>query len=205
MKLDGIKIAGENFKMLSMKKTMLLFLTVFLAMIGLAQRGNVQFGIKGGVNLADYSDNVNTSGFRTGFHIGGLAHIHTRNPRLGIQPELVFSTQGADFNDGTQQVDYINIPVLLQYLGRGGLRLETGPQVGALVAAKFEENDGDEFSIKNSFKQSDFGWAFGIGFISSSGLGLDARYNLGLSDITKGRGDVKNRVWQFGLFYQFRP
>jgi hypothetical protein len=62
-----------------------------------------------------------------------------------------------------------------------------------------------EYSEKNNFKQSDFSWAFGIGFISASGLGFDARYNLGLSDITKGRGNVKNQVWQLGLFYQFRP
>ena len=188
-----------------MKQIFLLSIITLLYIPAFTQRGNVQFGIKGGVNLSDYSDNVHTSGFRTGFHIGGLAHIHTHNPKLAIQPELVFSTQGADFDNGTQQVDYLNIPFLIQYLGRGGLRLETGPQVGALLSAKFEENDGDEYSIKNSFKQSDFGWAFGIGFISSSGLGIDARYNLGLSDITKGRGDVKNRVWQFGLFYQFRP
>jgi hypothetical protein len=72
------------------------------------------------------------------------------------------------------------------------------------VSAKFDDNNDVEYDIKNRFKQSDLGWAFGIGFLSTSGLGVDARYNLGLSDITKGRGNVKNRVWQFGLFYQFR-
>ena len=138
-----------------MKKMFLLVLATILSISAFTQRGNVELGIKGGINLSDYSENVNTSGFRTGFHIGGLAHIHTNNRKLAIQPELVFSTQGADFNDGTQQVDYINIPFLIQYLGRGGLRLETGPQVGALVSAKFKENDGDEYSIKNAFKQSD--------------------------------------------------
>jgi hypothetical protein len=187
-----------------MKKTFLLCFVTILSMTAFTQRGNVQFGIKGGINLSDYSDNVNTSGFRVGFHVGGLAHIHTSNPKLAIQPEIVFSTQGADFNNGTDQVDYVNIPFLIQYLGRGGLRLETGPQIGALVSAKFDDNDGVEYDIKNNFKKSDLSWAFGIGFLSASGLGIDARYNLGLSDITKGRGDVKNRVWQFGLFYQFR-
>ncbi len=184
-----------------MKKLSLFVLSIFLSVLSFAQRGNVQFGIKGGVNLADY--NYNTRGFRTGFHIGGLAHIHTSNPKLAIQPEIVFSAQGADFSNGTDHVDYINIPFLIQYLGKGGLRLETGPQVGALVSAKFDDNNGVEYDIKNRFKKSDFGWAFGIGFLSASGLGIDARYNLGLSDITKARGDVRNRVWQFGLFYQF--
>ncbi|MGN6401599.1 MAG: porin family protein [Flavisolibacter sp.] len=186
-----------------MKKVSLLISFAFISLLCFAQRSNVQFGIKGGVNIADY--NIHTADPRIGLHVGALAHIHTHNPKLAIQPEIVFSTQGAKFSDGTEEVDYINIPFLLQYLGRGGLRLETGPQVGALVSAKFKNNNGVEYSEKNSFKQSDLSWAFGIGFISASGLGFDARYNLGLSDITKGRGNVKNQVWQLGLFYQFRP
>ncbi|HJW18588.1 MAG TPA: porin family protein [Flavisolibacter sp.] len=187
-----------------MNKTILFCIAAFITTSAMAQRGNVQLGIKGGVNLSGYNGNINSNSSRTGFHIGGLVHIHTQNPRLAIQPEIVFSTQGASFNNGTDKIDYINIPFLLQYLGRGGLRLETGPQVGALVSAKFEDNNGVEYDIKNQIKQSDLSWAFGIGFLSNTGLGIDARYNLGLSDITKGRGDVKNHVWQFGLFYQFR-
>lgn len=187
-----------------MSKTFLSLIAIFISTAVFSQRGNVQLGIKGGVNLAGYNGNTNSNDLRTGFHIGGLVHIHTYNPRLAIQPEIVFSTQGASFSNGTDKIDYINIPFLLQYIGRGGLRLETGPQVGALVSAKFEDNDGIEYDIKNQIKQSDLSWAFGLGFLSNTGLGIDARYNLGLSDITKGRGNVKNHVWQFGLFYQFR-
>ena len=187
-----------------MKKIHLIALTLFWSTVCFTQRRTAELGIKGGVNLSNYNDNVGTTGSKTGFHIGGLAHIHTKNPRLAIQPELVFSTQGAKFSNGTDKIDYLNIPFLLQYIGRGGLRLETGPQVGALLSAKFQDNEGVEYNIKNRIKPTDFGWTFGIGFLTISGLGLDARYNLGLSDISKGRGNVNNRVWQFGAFYQFR-
>lgn len=183
-----------------MKFFLVIGITCF-SLSAMAQRNNVYFGIKGGLNISYY--NIKTQDSRIGFHIGGLAHIHTRNRKLGIQPEVVFSTQGAEFSSGKDKIDYINVPVLLQYLGRGGLRLETGPQVGALVSAKFEDNNGVEYNNKGSFKQSDFSWAFGMGYLSRSGLGLDARFNLGLSDISKGRGDLHNRVWQLGLFYQF--
>ena len=188
-----------------MKKLFLSIITLLLFTAGFAQRRTVEFGLKGGVNIANYSGNVNPTDPRVGFHIGGLAHIHTSNPRLGIQPEIVYSTQGAKFSSGTHKIDYVNVPVLIQYLGRGGLRLETGPQIGALVSAEYEDNEGAEYSIKNGFERADFSWAFGLGFLSSSGLGLDARYNLGLSDITKGNGKIHNQVWQFGVFYQFRP
>ena len=54
-------------------------------------------------------------------------------------------------------------------------------------------------------KKTDLGWALGFSYLSTSGLGVDARYNIGLSEVFKGRpNDVTNRVWQFGLFYQFR-
>lgn len=187
-----------------MKKPVLFLLMAFLPALIFAQRRNAQLGIKGGVNLASYNG-VGSDEARVGFHVGLLAHIHTSNPKLAIQPEVVYSSQGADFPGHADEVDYINVPILLQYIGRGGLRLETGPQVGALVAAKYKDDNGVEYNNKNSFKQSDLSWAFGLGFISTSGFGLDLRYNLGLSDITKGRGDVKNSVWQFGIFYQFRP
>ena len=47
--------------------------------------------------------------------------------------------------------------------------------------------------------------SFGGGYLVRSGLGVDVRYNLGISNISENNDvDVKNRVWQFGLFYQFR-
>jgi hypothetical protein len=182
-----------------MNKLLQLALMTILSIPSLAQRNNVQLGIKGGLNISYFNDYDS----RIGFHVGGLANIRTRNPRLAIQPELVFSAQGAEFSNGKYEVDYLNVPILLQYVGRGGLRLETGPQLGALTAAKWENDDGDEYNAKGSFKQSDFSWAFGIGYVAPSGLGLDARFNLGLSDISKGRGELNNRVWQLGLFYLF--
>ena len=83
--------------------------------------------------------------------------------------------------------------------------MQTGPQVGILTSAKFENNSGVESSMKSIVKSSDFGWSFGAGYLTSSGLGVDARYNLGISNIRKPNDfEVNNRVWQLGLFYQFR-
>src|SRR4029077_5243598 len=100
------------------------------------------------------------------------------------------------------KLNYINVPVLGQYMFADGFRLQTGPQVGILTTAKTQNGDL-EVDYDNAYKNLDFGWSFGASYITHSGLGFDGRYNLGITDIGKNNSDLKNRVWQLGLFYQF--
>jgi hypothetical protein len=186
-----------------MKKIALLVAAPFLILTASAQRSSVNFGIKAGANIANFNDGNGTTGARTGFHGGLLAHIHTSHSSLAVQPELVYSAQGAKFSTGTYKVDYLNIPVLLQYMFSGGFRLETGPQLGVLTNGSFKNYNGATSDISN-LKKTDFAWVFGLAFQSASGFGIGARYNLGIADITESSSDVMNRVWQIGAFYQFR-
>jgi hypothetical protein len=186
-----------------MRNFLLFLFAVMFINIAFSQRNSVQLGIKAGVNIADFNDDLVTQDSRIGFHGGLLVHVHVK-PQLAIQPELVYSQQGAEFSTGKQKLDYLNIPFLIQYLFNGGFRLQTGPQIGVLVNSEFKDNNGVEIDNGKNFKKSDVGWVFGLGYLSPTGLGVDARYNLGLTDVTKGGADVQNRVWQFGIFYQFR-
>jgi hypothetical protein len=180
-----------------MKKILLTAMVFFTVNVLMAQ--HAEFGIKGGVNFANLNanDNENLSN-RTSFHIGGLAHLHL-SKQFAIQPELLYSGQGASSSDGDLKLSYINIPVLAQYMFGEGFRLETGPQFGLLVGAKAGDID-----VKSSLTTADLGWAFGAGYKTPGGFGVDARYNLGLTDISKGNNTVKNNVWQLGVFYQFK-
>lgn len=172
-----------------------------------AQPTTVQFGIKGGVNLANLKiENVADGDHRVGFHVGGLAHIHLSR-QFALQPELVFSTQGREQKianvEYKTKLSYINLPVLLQYMAGTGFRLQTGPQLGILVDAEAEAN-GTEADVDKSYKRPDLSWAFGASYLTNTGLGFDARYNLGLSNINDENANrITNRVWQLGLFYQF--
>lgn len=174
-----------------------------LLLIKVASAQHVEYGLKGGVNFANIKDDAADSkaDSKTGFHLGGLAHIHlTRS--FAIQPEIVYSTQGAEYNGGKLRLNYINVPVLAQYMFGDGFRLQTGPQLGILTTSNFKS--GNSETDVDGFSNADFSWAFGASYLSHSGLGVDARYNLGLTDVTKSNtNDFKNRVWQLGLFYQF--
>jgi len=187
-----------------MKKTFLLAFILTCCTIAFSQK--VQFGIKGGLNVSKLAvDNVDEDDIesRIGFHIGGLAHIHL-NRNWAIQPELVYSSQGMTQQLAGEEfewkINYVNIPVMVQYMFEGGFRVQAGPQLGILTSAEIEDTD-----IDDNLNKIDFSLGFGFGYKSSSGFGVDARYNLGLSNINdNGSNDIMNRVLQVGVFYQFK-
>ena len=188
-----------------MKRIILLAVVAIAAHAAYAQ--NVQFGVKAGVNLANLNQDPSPdTKSKAGLNIGALAHIHL-NQNWAVQPEAVYSMQGAEYSNGTKiKINYVNIPVLAQYMFANGFRLQTGPQLGILTSSKVQYGDGGtEVDSDNQYKSTDFSWSFGAGYLTKSGLGVDARYNLGISDISKtDPADLKNRVWQFGLFYQLK-
>ncbi len=185
-----------------MKKLFGIVVSVLLfASIVAAQE--THFGLKAGVNIS--SANVSPgSDFssKAGLHIGGLAHIHLSR-QFALQPEVVYSMQGGERDDVKLKLNYINIPLLAQYMTASGFRLQTGPQLGLLVSGKTEDDDVER-NIKDDLSSTDFSWTFGAGYLFPSGLGVDARYNLGITDVWEGSSaKIKNSVFQFGLFYQF--
>ena len=175
--------------------TAILITGIASAQHGNAPEGHVSLGIKGGLNLYNINnDNSSTYDQITGYHFGLLGHIHLKNP-WAIQPELVYSTQGAKSGDANYDLGYINVPVLIQYMFDNGFRLQAGPQVGFLVSA----------DNKDDLNPIEFGVSFGASYVvPSTGFGIDARYNLGLSNINKD-SDVNstNRGIQLGIFYIF--
>ena len=178
-------------------------ISLFIVMSVTAQE--VHFGIKAGANVSSVEiSNGDDYNSKVGLHVGGLAHIHISR-QFALQPELIYSMQGGkDEGDNIKlKLNYINLPVLAQYMINDGFRLQTGPQIGFLVSAKSKVGDV-EVNRKNDLSSVDFSWAFGAGYLFPSGVGLDARYNYGISNISDNTTyKSKNRVFQFGLFYQF--
>jgi hypothetical protein len=170
--------------------------------------GHMNFGIKGGLNVYNINNEDNTGyDSRVGFHFGVLGHVHLQ-PHFALQPELVYSSQGATYTNGSGDVyyyhlDYINVPILFQYMFHNGLRLQAGPQLGILVSAKSILNNSS--ADLNDTKPFDIALSVGASFVvPSTGFGMDARYNLGLNNINKNGGPSStNRGLQLGLFYIF--
>ena len=190
-----------------MKRIVILISAIFL--ISRANAQKTYFGVKGGLNASSlHFDNNNSSDSKIGFNIGGLAHIHASN-LWAIQPEVIYSLEGAKltpagfYTRGSINLNYINVPILVQRFFHNGFRLEGGPQIGFLINAK--SKSGGVTLDNNSFKSTAFSIPLGVGYLTSTGIGLDARYVFGLSDINANENGstVQSNVFQFGIFYQF--
>lgn len=190
-----------------MKKTIIFAASFFL--LSIAQAQEAHFGIKGGMNASSLNSSPSNSDMQTkiGFNAGVLAHIHGPNAQWALQPEIYYSSEGAKSKANSKvktELGYLNIPVLAQYMFDNGFRIEGGPQLGILLNAK-SKSGSSSTDIKDNLKTAAFSIPLGVGYLTSSGLGFDARYNFGISDLNKNPevNKVHSNVFQFGLFYQF--
>ena len=186
-----------------MKKLCAVCLSIF-SLISVSQAQNTTLGIKAGYSSSSVQvDGAPDWESRSGFHAGVLAHIHITS-HFAVQPELIYSRhQGGERVNEKLKLSYLNIPVLLQYMINDGFRLQTGPQVGFLVSSTRTVGT-NETDVETLVKSTDISWVFGASYVFSSGFGIDARYNLGLNNISDENNiEAKNRVFQAGLFYQF--
>jgi len=176
-----------------------LFTIVFIGIGFLfSTHANAQFGwgVKGGVNFSsikNFGDQLagfgSTSNY-TAWHAG--IFLQMKVPILTVQADILYSIQGQDFEILNEPFNleqtYINIPVVAKFSLLPVINLQAGLQYGILVGAAI--NDVEEFDfgagpqkVEDLFKSGDWALVFGIGFDISK-LMIDARYNLGVSDIS---------------------
>ncbi|MBF4466951.1 porin family protein [Flavobacterium sp. LC2016-12] len=159
-----------------MKRIFLVAISVLV--FGFANAQKTRFGVKGGLNIATIggAEEAKASAL-IGFQVGGFAEINVWK-KFFIQPELLFSAQGAKFEyDGARDfkinLNYINIPVLAKYYITKEFTVEAGPQLGFLVSSK---NISNENSI-------DLGFNLGAGYNFTDNFSVGIRYTIGLSDV----------------------
>ncbi len=182
-----------------MKIIITTLISLFL-MAGVTYAQHVNIGIKGGLNAYTITDgSVFDDDLKVGFNLGLIGHVHLGDP-IALQPELVYSRQGnKDIN-----LDYINIPLIFQYMYDNGFRLQAGPQLGLLLGAKSEIGN-EKIDVKDQFESIDLALGVGLSYVNpATDFGFDLRYNHGLTNISKLDGSsYYNRGFQVGVFYLF--
>jgi hypothetical protein len=190
-----------------MKKLILVF---FASLVTGITMGQINFGVKGGLNIATIKIKYgHTANHLTDFHAGGLARLKFSED-VALQAELVYSRQGMKTKTFTgnipyeDRLSYINAPVLVQYLAESGFHFHTGPQFSFLLNAKTTQ-PGVDTDKSDYYKKFDFAWVAGAGHLTRIGLGVDVRVNFSLINMAEPEGaSLRQTVWQFGLFYQFK-
>ncbi|MCG2418887.1 PorT family protein [Aequorivita sp. F47161] len=179
-----------------MKKLIVVAITLFIGTTAFSQE--LDLGIKAGANFANISD-VNDLSSKTGFQAGVFAGIKFTD-KVGIQADLLYSQQGAEFDAGEFDLTYVNVPVVLKYYLVKGLNIQAGPQFGFIV----DDNIADVLGNIYEAESSDVSGIIGAGYDFPFGIRVDARYNFGLSDVSKDvDGKNKNNVFSVALGYSF--
>lgn len=197
-------------------KKIILFIPFFFSFI--ISHAQIQFGLKGGLNLASvryiYTDN---SKARAGWNAGGLAEIPIQDNLL-VRPELLYSSKGFGFSArgtssaGSVRLNYIAVPVLFGYRFSRKSQILAGPEFGFLRKA-VSKSIGISEDMTNSFRRFDVGFDLGLAYNITKVLGAEVRYNYGFKDLVNvvymnNNGDITgqgkngaNSVLQLGLFY----
>jgi len=189
-----------------MKKVMTVLSVTLLSLFFLKANGQHALGIKGGVNIANLSGFTGNS--RVSAH-GGIFLHHTINSNWCFQPELLFSGEGQRYVDNGEErtlaLNYLQLPLMIQYYPSPQIYLEAGPQVGVLINAEDKGNEATHLNVRDDFSTAQIALGVGLGFKASDQVILYGRYNFGLTDVTRFDDIVDHsRVGQLGVAIRFR-
>jgi len=165
------------------------------------QAASAQFhiGAKAGANLVKVDGKSFKDEFRYNYHVGGFAEIGlTRDGKLTLQPEVLFNQYSTTLDSSFKSVyenvlsseqahiklNYLTIPILLNYRLIGPIYLQAGPAFSILMDQNrnFLQNGGD------AFKKGDFSMIGGAQ-IRIAKIYLSGRYVVGLANIN----DIDNK------------
>ena len=174
-----------------MSNKLLAFLFLSLLLTGC---GCHNYGFKGGINLSSIQGkDVDNSDSRIGGFFGGFGEFCI-NDSYAIQPELLYSLQGAK----ELKLDYLNVPIMVKAKLAEEFIIEAGPQIGYLVSGE---------TAADALNDLDYGLNLGLEYQIHNNVNIGVRYNHGLSNIyTKdflADFDAKNRNFQLSVSYKF--
>lgn len=185
------------------KLSMLLLAAIALTQVSMAQ---FHVGFKGGANITKIDGKSFKDEFSYGYVIAGFAEIGLGS-RFSINPEVQFNqfsgTVSEDYKDIYQGVfnsdqskvkmNYLSIPLVLDYKLLGPLHIQAGPQFSILMNKdkNFLENGAD------AFKKGDFALVGGAQ-IHLRGLRVGGRYVLGLDNMNDidNKDQWRSQAWQ---------
>lgn len=186
-------------------KKIILAAIVLLGVSASMQAQAIKFGVKAGLNYANQTgSNISTTigdynkDAITSYHAGLIAEIKLTDG-FAIQPELLYSTQGATYKNATEEfkneLGYISIPVMAKFSLNNSISLDLGPQASFLLSERKNVN----FRESETFE---FGAAAGLTLNITKSLFIQGRYVLGLTEATRD-AEVKNSLVQVSAGFKF--
>ncbi len=197
-----------------MKNCIILLAALCTSLSALAQE-NVSIGPIAGVSIANFRGDVSNTNWKPGLTAGGFYNYSSKSG-FGFSGQLLFTQLGAQINNKTNEINlnYVQIPLFATFFfGRYGDRVRPkvflGPSLNFMVSAK--DKDGNDIAGETNnriYNPFDLGLTFGAGvnyrLHEKIWLNMDARYGLGLLDVTRaGNTSVMNSNWGINVGLSF--
>lgn len=194
-------------------KKLLLLAIVLLSSAGIMaqeREGTLTVQPRVGMNLSSMTD-YNKMKFGYAF---GMEMEYQITDIFSLSAALMYSDQGAkDDEMGTDEIldiDFVNVPIMLNCYVVPGLAVKAGVQP-AFRTKTTVKYDGMKMDVDWLLKQygtdtemSKFMLSVPVGLsYEYNHFVLDARYNIGVTDLFKGEGIMRNNVIQLTLGYKF--
>ncbi len=210
-----------------MKKNILTLAVIVAALIfALPSQAQVKFGIKGGLNVDNFSIKNMSSNFdgknRTGFFAGVTADVTIPLAGLGADIALLYDNKVIgvveDGNKANKTLHYVSLPINAKYtIGLSSIAsvyFATGPQFSWNVGDRnWRLSNYKGFDDDWELKKSEFSWNVGCGVTALSHVRVGYNYNIGIGKTaettflnTAGqavKGKLRNNTHQISLTYLF--
>ena len=145
-------------------------------------------GIKGGADINKIDGKPFKSQFSYGYQAGAFAQIGLTS-KWGIQPEVLFSQTNIDTSESFSDIydfnsvskvklNYLKIPLLLNYSPNPFVTLQAGPQFSILM----DQNSSLTKNGKDAISKGDLTMLAGIQ-LNISKIKIYGRYGVGLNNI----------------------
>ena len=197
-----------------MKKlaTLLVALVASISTFAQVEKGTIT--LQPMVGLTETSFTADAAKFKVGF-IGGVEGAYQISDRVGVSLGVLYAMQGAKYDyaliststgstvgSGSQNVNLntLNIPVLCNVYVWKGLAVKAGVQPEIVLSAKVGDKD-----VKSDYSSTNVSIPVGASYDFPFGLTVDARYNIGLTNVWKGdESSASNMAFQITAGYKFK-
>ena len=188
-------------KPLKITLTILLFASPFVS------NAQLNFGVAGGVNIAQFSsakvasiENTSSIENMIGFNAGIMFEVKLPI-KVGIELDALYSIKGSSLviedagisSNSDYSLEYIDFPLVAKWYVLKVTSLQIGAQYSYLVGANLNSQD-----VIDQFNSEDLSAVMGFG-VDVNRIHFSARYNFGLVGITKGDSETKSNMFTFSV------
>ena len=161
-----------------LKKISIVLLLLLVTNQAIAQefKGGVIIGISSSQLSGDHLAGFNKIGV-----VVGAFTSRAISEKINGKMELLYIQKGSKNPNPNfyhqYYLDYIEIPILLQYKVQHRILLEMGIQIGVLVNQKEEDFYGTEWNMLQEFNKTDIGLCIGLNYELNNNWSINSRFS----------------------------